>query len=194
MPRKMKLMMVPGVFLLMCLPVALQAQQRRDKQELEYPDLWIARQGNRMQQELSYLADADPRTRVLAPLKSRIWQKKFIVYDDFRGEMLRLERKKDYVMVQVRTADDKGHRGRITLGGPTKLALKNLVLFFGQKKAFGDYYLHEEIRAFNDPDTDKFPVVVVRFFGPNAGVVYLDPMGSGSPQAIVSLASAPPKN
>jgi hypothetical protein len=194
MPRKLKLMMVPGVFLLMCLPAALQAQQRRDKQQLEYPDQWMRRQGGRMRQELPYLGDANSHTVVVPPLKSRIWQKKFIVYDDFRGEMLRIERKKDYVMVEVRTHDDKGHHGRIAVGGPRKLALKNLVLFFGQKKAYGSYYLYDEIRAFNDPDTDKFPVVVVRFFGADSGVVYLDPMGGGKPQAIVNLASAPPKN
>jgi hypothetical protein len=194
MHRNAKIMMLPCVFLVMMLPATTEAQQRREKQELEYPEYWLTRQGDRMRQELPYLADVNPRTTIRSPLTSRVWQKKFIVDYKYRGEMLRIERKEDYISILILTNDDLGHKGRIALGGPKKLELKNLVLFFGQKKSFGNYSLYEEIRAFNDPDVEKFPVVVIRMTGPDSGVVYLDPMGTGTPQAIVNLASAPARN
>jgi hypothetical protein len=190
---KVSRLILPGALMLACLPGIAQAQQRREKKDLQHPEQWVSPQGDRMRQELPYLAEADPKTLVRLPLKSRIWQKKFVVYDDFRGEMLRLERKKDYVVVRINTSDDTGHQGRIVAAGPLKLSQKRLVIFYGPKKAFGKYFLYQEIRAFNDPDVDKYPVVVLRFTAPDKGVVYLDPMGSGSPQAIVNFTSAPSK-
>lgn len=162
----------------------------QDPQQQEH---WTVHRGNRINDQIRYLREPDPETRVIMPLKLKVRRGVLIVGDDLRGDLLRMRRIKDYVLLDVVIFTDPGYRGKITVGGP-RFTHKNVTLFYGKKRAFGDYFLFEEIRAFHDPIHDLFPASVIRFFGADQGVVYLDPMGSGEPQAIVNFSSVPYKN
>lgn len=143
---------------------------------------------NRIQEKLPYLDDTRPETRIIPPLKSRMQRDVLIVGDDISSDFLRLERNKDYMLVEVTIFNSPNSQGRITVGGPRRFH-KNITLFYSEKKTFGNYCLFEGIRGYGNPHHDIFPAVVIRFWGEDPGVVYLDPLGSGKPQAVVEFSS-----
>jgi 5-hydroxyisourate hydrolase-like protein (transthyretin family) len=167
----------------------LSAQRGAEKKQFEKPEFWTSEKGNRIRDPLPYLDESNPETQVRIPLKAKVVRNYFTVGDDLRGELLRLERIKDYVLLNVRIFDTRS-AGRITVGGP-RFSHKGVTLFYGAKRAMGDYFLYEEIRAFRNPERDFYPQVVIRFTAPDQGTIYLDPLGTGIPQATVNFSSAP---
>lgn len=182
-----------GLLLTVMMSVSLLCAQKGNRSivdDSEKPDLWRPARGNRMQEPLSYLKAEDPETKLQEPLKSKVNGSRFIVYDDFRGEWLRLYRNKDHIALQLRTTVEPGGHGKLKMDGD-RYSKKNLTLFFGKEMMFGKYRLYDEIRVFNDPVEDQFPVAVIRFRGPDTGVIFIDPLGSGYPLGVVNFSSAP---
>jgi len=175
------------IFFSLLLAVSAQSQRSKTK-ELENPGYWETAKGNRMKDTLPYLKEGNPPTNVQEPFKTKEREGVFIVYDAIRGEALRLERKKEYIVVDVHTTADPGYRGRLTIDGD-QIKSKNLAVFYGNKVSYGGRTLYDEIRAYNDPNQDTFPVLVIRFMGQDRGAVYLDPMGSGHPLVVVNFSS-----
>ncbi len=157
---------------------------------LEEPGYWQTRKGNRMADVLGYLKEENPSTQVQEPLRTRQRAGLFIVYDEHRGEILRLERKDGYVLVDIHTLADPSYKGRLIVAAD-QVKSKNVALFFGNKVAYGGKTFYDQIRLYLDANQDAFPFAVICFQGTDRGVVYLDPLGSGQPQGRISFSSIP---
>jgi hypothetical protein len=189
-PRRTFLLLIIGFAMLSVLPAQSDGTSPKNLQGAGY---WQIQKGNRMADPLDYLKEGNPQTRLDEPFQSKQREGVFIVYDAHRGESLRLERKKDLILVDIHTLVDPGYKGRLIVEGD-QVKSKNLTVFFGNKVTHGGRTIYDQIRVYHDANQDTFPAVVIRFFGLDRGVVYLDPLGSGHPLAVINFSSVPMKD